>query len=130
MSSSSAVPQTTTNKGPARGRRAAISAPADPNDEAYREIRRRSILTLCDENDPVRVSSIVDALVAAVIATAKPDREYYSVAQLRERWGLSRKSVERLPLAVTRFGGSVRYALTDVLAFETLKRKEKNSHGC
>lgn len=122
MSCSSTRPETTTKEGPAPGQGSTIGAVDDPPAAHAREMRRRGILALCSENDPAQVSAIVDSIVSAQIAAARMMPEYFTVAQLQARYNLTRKSVERLDIPRSRFGGAVRYARAEVLTFEQKSR--------
>jgi hypothetical protein len=53
------------------------------------------------------------------------ERPFYSVQRLVERYGLARKTVERLPIPRLKIGNAVRYAASDVEAYETTCRTEK-----
>lgn len=51
-------------------------------------------------------------------------RPFFTVLQLMERYGLARKTVERLPIPRHKIGGVVRYAASDVDAYEAKCREE------
>ena len=122
MSSRSNVSSARSEDGPVPGLSSSQKPWVDAAALQAKNARRRAILELCVESDPVRVASIVDRLIEAYQAAAVLDLEFFSVKDLQERWGLSRKSVERLGLPVHRFGGVLRYSRADVLAYETNTR--------
>jgi len=55
---------------------------------------------------------------------AVDQRAFWSVQQLQERYGLARKTVERLPIERTKIGKAVRYAAAAVDAYERKCRQE------
>ena len=124
MSSSSTVPVTTSDEGPVTSRGKPIRIPETPEVQRAAIVRKRGILDLCREDDPARVSTIVEHIVETSLEAASSDKDFYSVSDLILRYTLGRKSIERLPISRHLFGGSVRYSRADVLAFEARQREE------
>lgn len=55
---------------------------------------------------------------------AREDQPFLSIQRLIDRYGIARKTVERLPIPRHKIGNTVRYSLADIEAYESQQRQE------
>lgn len=60
---------------------------------------------------------------------ARENRAFYTVHALMERYSLARKTVDRLPIPRHKIGNAVRFAASDVEAYELKRRQEDPANG-
>lgn len=97
--------------------------PPDPWTAAVNAARGRIIRALPDNADHAGISALIVDLENAVEMKAAHEEEYLTIRQLQDRYGLSRKAVERLPIPRHKFGGAVRVSRADVAIFEATTRQ-------
>lgn len=82
--------------------------------EAIAHLKRAIFLN----GDPELVNASLNNALAAVRHVARREKEFLTIRDLENRYSLKRKAVERLEIPRCKFGGAIRFAREDVLAFE------------
>lgn len=94
----------------------------NPLDAHALNLRRQALALILSGAEIIPVSVALDAAIAAAVKAATDSERFFSYTQLTERWGLSRKAVERLHLDPFKFGGSIRFRKRDIVAYEERSR--------
>jgi predicted DNA-binding transcriptional regulator AlpA len=124
MSNDSHEPATTSRRS-GRPRQLDATPIAQTDAEHAIHLMRANILhALPPGADHARVAVDLKALGEMHEIKAHHDQPFLSIQRLMERYGLARKTVERLPLPRHKIGNAVRYAAADVEAYEATRREE------
>jgi hypothetical protein len=124
MSNDSRQLQTTSKP---RGRPAAgtVEPPAQSDtDLAIDDIRHLIIKCLASGSRLDLIVPALHTLGELHERKARAEEPFYTVHQLQRRYGLARKTIERLGIPRHKIGNAVRYAAADVERYESTNRQE------
>ncbi len=94
------------------------SRSATTHERSIAKSRSRTITYCCNSEEPADVAQAIDSHLALVAFAAQRTPPFFSNATLMERYGKSRKWVERLPIPRVKMGGAILYARAAVLRYE------------
>lgn len=101
-----------------------VKVPNSPAGAQAYAAKRRLWAAILQGEDWKLVCELAEVALECARIAAVAEPPFFSVAQVAERWGLNRKTVESIPIPRYKFGNSIRISRDDLLKWE-LESREK-----